>query len=78
MKGRFSFRKGLAYDGMRRLPEAYEFRRGGVRLANLQEHRDGGWFWYGDNINSAHRLDTLENVKAEVLAHFKGKAEDRR
>lgn len=72
--GRFSFRRGPDYSGLRRLPATYELRHSGKQLATIQQDkRSDLWFWYGDKQNTSHRQDTLENVKAEALAHFKAK-----
>jgi len=74
MSGRFSFKRGESFSGRMRLPNTYELRYGGERLATLQEDgRSGFWFWYGDGINTAHNMRPLEAVKAEALAHFKAK-----
>lgn len=70
---RFSWKRGKAYCGRMRMPNTYELRFGGAHLATAQESSEQNWFWYGDGINTAHRMDTLENVKSEALAHFKNK-----
>lgn len=71
-RGRFSWRKGKSYDGLRRLSATYELRNGGKQLATAQQNsNDALWFWYGGGNNTAHRPDTLENVKADAVAHFK-------
>jgi hypothetical protein len=54
-------------------PRTYKLNYGGVALATAQETRGDLWFWYGDGVNTASRPDSLENVKAEAIAHFRGK-----
>ena len=73
MATRFSWARGKSYDGRRRMPNTYRLRYGGQILAVAQEANAGGWFWYGDSINTAHNTDTLDNVKAAAVKHFKAK-----
>lgn len=72
MSGRFSFKRGPNYDGLRRLPATYELRHGGKRLATIQkDNNSDGWFWYGDGVNTASNLEPLDIAKAAALAYFK-------
>lgn len=73
MATRFSWKRGPSYDGLRMLSRSYELNYGGKRLAVAQEDRNGKWFWYCDKVNTAHRPDTLDNVKAEAVAFFRSR-----
>jgi hypothetical protein len=75
MSGRYSWRHNPLYDGLHRNANSYTLYFGGKELAHAQEHRGGGWFWYGDGINTAGRHGVaLDDVKTEAVAHFKEKA----
>ncbi len=65
---RLRWKKGRDYSGLMRLAETYDLRCGGEELATAQKMDDDQWFWYGLDQNTAHRPDTLENVKAEAEA----------
>lgn len=57
-----------APDGSRyRRVKTIELWSDDVKYAVAQEHSTGLWFFYGMNFNTAHRPDTLENVKAEAV-----------
>lgn len=51
-------------------PRTHELWDAENRIATAQECA-GGWFWYGDGINTARNPDTLANVKAEAIEHFR-------
>ncbi len=79
---RLTFSKGRRYDGRARLPESYEAKIDGKRVATLQRHgnspfgepdNEEAWFWYGEGVNTAGAPVTLEKCKAQVKAHFKAK-----
>lgn len=74
MSARFTWRKQPEYDGLRRLPDAFDLRLRGETIAVAQrDKRTDLWFWYGDGINTAGREATLPEVKAEAVDHFKRK-----
>lgn len=73
MATRFSWRRGKTYDGLRSLPNTYLLNYGGKTLAVAQEARGGGWFWYGDSINTAQNPTTLQRVKIEAVKYFRSK-----
>jgi hypothetical protein len=51
-------------------------RKDGEEIAFAQQIRKGdNWFWYGMGYNTAHRPDTLENVKAEAIRIAKERSE---
>jgi hypothetical protein len=70
---RLSWKRGKSREGMMRLAATYNLHYAHEHLATAQRAKGDLWFWYGDGINTAGRPDTLENVKAEVMKHFRAK-----
>lgn len=72
---KITFRKGPSRSGRMQLADNYSVNCGGKQIATIQGNDRLGlstlWYWYGDGLNFAHEKDTLENVKAQVIAHFK-------
>lgn len=71
MKKRVTWKRGPSLSGTHRLPNTYSLRINGDDVATAQEHRNGGWFWYGNKdgvvINTAATYRSLEEVKKEAV-----------
>ena len=72
---RYTWRRGKDRDGMMRLAPSYSLHRGSDEvIARVQEHRTGGWYWYGLGQNTAHDLKPLAEAQADALAFVKAHA----
>ena len=69
---RLSWKKRKS-TGSYRSAKAYELFYGVQYLATAQEDKKGMWFWYGDDLNTSWRPESLAFVKAEAMAHFRNK-----
>lgn len=82
-KPRYTWRKqpnekGLA--GVCQSPRGFLLNYGGQAVATVRPRCDThrriiGWYWCGDGVNTAYRFAaTVDEAKAECMAHFKAKA----
>jgi hypothetical protein len=52
----------------------YTIKADGEEVGCIQEkerYNENAWFWYADDVRGG--VDTLENCKAQVRAHYKSK-----